>query len=162
MSRHRRWLVCGVIAAVIGGSLYDIMTDCEHWPFSPYPMYSDVRREYVLKRFWLFGIEKETGREMSLLDAQYVQPFDRSRLTHALMRIYRGQVDRQPLLSRALQDCWVRYEALRRAGRHHGPPLSGVQLYLMTWQLASSGHQAEQQASRELLAEVTDSTDSGE
>jgi hypothetical protein len=28
-----------LIAGVIGGSLYDIVTRQEHWPFSNYPMF---------------------------------------------------------------------------------------------------------------------------
>lgn len=152
MSKRRLLLVHAVIALLICGSLYDIITGSEHWPFSPYPMYSGVQRERSLSSQWLFGVvEEEPYREIPIRGYQYIQPFDQTRLTLALIRA-RGNSNKQ-LLNQALRDCLVRYERLRLAGLHDGPPLRGLKIYELEWKLDPKASNLNEPYRRTLLAE---------
>ncbi len=82
MSRRRLKVVYALLAVIMGGSFYDLIVDLEHWPFSQYPMYSDLEKSRSLTAFRLFGITDE-GSEISLDNIRYLQPFDNSRLPEA-------------------------------------------------------------------------------
>src|SRR5262249_26175406 len=49
MSPARLTAVYFLLTLLIGGSLYDIKTGREHWPLSPYPMFSGIEREASLR-----------------------------------------------------------------------------------------------------------------
>jgi len=151
MGRRRIWLVYAVIVVLGGGSLFAIINDAEYWPFSPYGMYSDMRRERSLTWLRLFGVTKaEEPQEIPLLAPEYIQPFDQARLPKAL-----SQMSRNPDKQReALRDCLRRYESLRQAGRHHGPPLQGVRLYRLEWQLDPLARNVDRPERRALILEV--------
>lgn len=151
MGRPRIWLVYTTIAVITGGSLFAIIKDAEYWPFSPYGMYSDMRRERSLTWLRLFGVTKaEEPQEIPLLAPEYIQPFDQSRLPKAL-----SQMRRNPdKLREALRDCLMRYESLRLAGRHQGPPLQGIRLYRLEWQLDPWARNADRPDRRTLILEV--------
>lgn len=151
MGRERLWLVYAVIAVIGGGSLFAIINDAEYWPFSPYGMYSDMRRERSLTWLRLFGVTNaEEPQEIPLLATEYIQPFDQSRLPKALSQMRRNP-DKQ---REALRDCLTRYESLRRAGHHHGPPLQGIRLYALEWQLDPWARNADRPERRDLILEV--------
>lgn len=151
MGRERIWLVYTIIAVVAGGSLFAIIRDAEYWPFSPYGMYSDVRRERSLIRRRLFGVLAGDGsQEIPLVDPQYIRPFDEERLSRALSQMPRNSDKRRE----ALRDCLVRYEELRQAGRHHGPPLQGIRLYQVYWQLDPWARNVDQPYRRDFMLEV--------
>src|SRR5438552_19071475 len=86
-ARSRRWLVHAVIGVIVVGSFYDIVTGREHWPFSPYAMYSRVRREGTLTTLRLYGVTEDGPAEMPLIADAYLQPFRRARLAGALSRM---------------------------------------------------------------------------
>ena len=143
-----------VIALLIGGSLYDIITGSEHWPFSPYAMFSNVEREPFMSRHLLFGVtEQEPGDEITLQSFQYIRPFMENRLNSAFRRM-KSEPDGQQLLTEALHDCLTRYERLRLAGCHDGPPLQGIRLYWLQWKLDPWAKNVHQPDRRKLLAEV--------
>lgn len=157
MSRSRIWLVYFLFIFFAGGSLYDIARDQEHWPFSPYAMYSYAERERTLTMIELFGLTQDNGtpREVPLRDYQYIEPFQSARLRTALSILEADQSPKRPqLLTEALQDCLVRYERLRRAGRHDGPHLSTIRLYRLQWQLDPWARNVERPDYRQILAEV--------
>jgi hypothetical protein len=160
MSKQRILFLNVVIALLIVGSLYVIVTDQEYWPFSQYPMYSMlIEQKDSLEALRLFGVtQEEPHQEIPLRDNQYVQPFARSRLHSALKWIYikseRNPEKRQQMLNEALLDCLKRYEELRLAGRHDGPPLQGMRLYGVRWQLETRAGNVDQPDYRKLLAEV--------
>jgi glucosyl-dolichyl phosphate glucuronosyltransferase len=135
MGTPRLAFVHALLAVVIGGSLYDIRTGREHWPLSPYPMFSIVDREPTVKCLRIVGIAAGRDREeIPLLDADVIRPFDQCRLTSALSRTFHDPA-RRDLVHEQLRDCLARYEARRLKGEHEGPPLSGVRLYEMQWTL---------------------------
>ena len=75
LEKRREFLVYAVIFIIIGGSLFDIITQWEHWPFSPYSMFSSVRRDYSLSWLKLFGLtDIDSSREIPLTEPQYIQP----------------------------------------------------------------------------------------
>jgi hypothetical protein len=157
MSRPRFWLISTVIAAIIGGSLFDVGTGREHWPFSPYKMYDRALQEPYTTTLRLFGF---TGgvqpREIHLNETRYTEPMNRIRLHHALatmMSVGEAPAGEQRLRE-ALNACLKRYEVLRQAGRHHGPPLQGIRLYRLTWKLDPWARNAGRPDRKEFLIEV--------
>lgn len=152
MTSRRLAFIHVLIAGVIGASSYDIVTGQDHWPFSSYPMFAGVHRTQLFEWPRLFGVTPD-GREVPLLGDDLLWPFDQSRLPLGLRTMYRSQGS-GPRMSAALQDCLVRYEQRRRAGRHHGPALTGVRLYFLTWPLDPYGANLERPTRRTLVAEV--------
>ena len=134
MSHRRLAWIHGLILTVLAGSLYCIAADAEYWPFSQYPMYSTIVRPGAYSDLTLVAsTATEPAREFSLTAEKYLIPFDWVRLREALVRL-EAQPDHRAKLSEALRGCWQRYDMLRRAGRHHGPPLAAVRLYRQTWE----------------------------
>ncbi len=168
MSQRRVLLVTVVIALLIIGSLFCVVFDREYWPFSQYPMFSEVKRDYSYSGQRLYGVAQEAPHhEVPLLASSYdesyayMEPFDQIRLSTALGRIKstRDPERRQKLLEEALLDCLKRYEELRLAGHHDGPPLQGMRLYKSSWQLDARAANVDQPDSRELIAEVEQRSD---
>jgi hypothetical protein len=153
---YRLWLVYAVLAVIVGGSFFDIITGREHWPFSPYPMYATVPQDRALTQMRLYGVTEDTPpREMPLVAFERIQPFSPSNLQNSLARIsaHREPV-RRVLLEKALRDCLDRYESLRRAGRHSGPPLRGVRLCRVHWKLDPWARNVDRPDRRELVYAV--------
>jgi len=150
MTRSRLWLVHAVIVLIVGGQLYDMVRDEEHWPFGPYEMFSyvDEAKTYdALRVFGVRGVE-----EVPLLAFDYLRPFDQARLTTVLGLIR----DSDPSGTRtreALRDTWGRYEEGRQTRRHRGPPIDGVRLYAVQWRLNPDARNISAPERRELIAE---------
>ena len=154
MTKHRILIVQAVVALLIGGSFHDIITGEEHWPLSSYPMYARLAREFSYSSLELYGVTEEIPQhEIRLTAPEYIQPFDKSRLTVAFARL-QSNPQREGLVSEALRDCLRRYENLRRTGRHQGPRLQGLRLYQVQWSLEPLAGNADRLSSRRLLAEV--------
>src|SRR5262245_34254033 len=132
----RRRLVTALAAIITAGYLTELALDPpppgEHWPFSQYPMYSNLSKEsFVARR--LYGVVRGgSGREIPLWDEEFIRPFDHSRLWFSWDRLDKS-ADRRRLLPIALRDCLERYEARRVEGRHGGPRLEAVRLYSLRW-----------------------------
>jgi hypothetical protein len=153
MTRSRIAFIHLLISVILFGSLYDIATQQEHWPFSDYPMFSNVHRESVLEWPRLYGVRTD-GSELALLDHQYLAPLDQSRLPLGLRRIYREEGS-GPRLQDAIADCLRRYERRRVAGKHDGPPLRALRLYLVSWNLEPYAANLDRPNSRQLIGQVT-------
>ncbi len=154
MSLRRFVFVHTLLAVLIGGSLYDIRTGREHWPLSPYPMFSIVARDPSLRCLRIVGvIAGGAGQEIPLLDSQLIQPFDQCRLTSALSRTFTDP-QRRSAIHEQLRDCFGRYEARRAAGEHDGPPIDGVRLYEMVWTLDADAGNVSAPDSRRLVDTV--------
>lgn len=126
----KRWLVYAVLAAVMSGSLWAAISGRERWPFSPYPMYAWVEVDRSVKRLQLCGVRSDrSDQEVPLAALRYLRPFDDARLSAALWRLW----DTPEQLGEALRYCLRRYEWLRRHGRHQGPPIEAIRLYVYEW-----------------------------
>ena len=154
ISRSRFLLVHLGLAVLLAGSGFDILAGREHWPFSNYPMYSRIERDRTVTKLHLYGVpEGAATREFPLLDHRYIQPFDKTRLTSALQQLQR-RPDAERQLREAARDVLERYEVLRQAGRHDGPPLQAVRLYRLEWRLDPRARNVDQPDGRALLLEV--------
>lgn len=150
MSKSRLMVVYGLGAIIFGGALSDLVRDTEHWPFSQYTMYSQIEASKTYSMLRLYGVVQRSPLiEMQLDSNLYLQPFDNSRLPFALERGLR-----ENKLDEEVTDCLTRYEALRRAGRHHGPPLVAMRLYRLTWTLDPSASNVDRPDRKDLLTEV--------
>jgi hypothetical protein len=154
ISIRRVTLVQFLVAALVGASAYDIRTGQEHWPFSPYPMFSDVERLWTLDGFRLFGVTDEASpREIPLLESDLIAPFDQARLAAAFRRTYNDPA-RRDLLAVMLTDCLERYERRRALGQHEGPALRAVRLYDFHWTLDPHATNVDTPDRRRLIAQV--------
>jgi hypothetical protein len=152
MSTRRLVIAHALIIFVIAGSVYDIGTRQEHWPFSNYPMFSTVHREPFLTWLRLFGVTTD-NREIPLLSYNELWPLDQSRLPLGLRR-FTGEPDNKPRLQGAIADVMNRYNARRAKGEINGPELRAVRLYKMGWTLEPFAANLNQPSTRELLAEA--------
>ena len=157
VERRREILIYIVIFVIAGGSLFDIITRGEHWPFSRYPMFSSVKRDYSYTEFKLFGVPKNNPQsEMNLLEPQYIRPLT---ILHLSMTFKKKPVNLtyekyiQEVLTRILE----RYELLRLTGDHDGPQLRGIRLYQYLWKLDPKGRHVDQPYARELIFEIINS-----
>jgi hypothetical protein len=154
MTRLRTLLVYSLFAMITGGTLYDLLRDTEHWPFSPYPMYSWVVKSHAFIILRLYGVtESEPQTEFPLTDNRFLQPFDNSRLPNALDDIV-GNPKRRYMLDEAVRDCLLRYETLRRAGSHSGPSLRAIRLYRVYWVLDSRARNVDRPDRKDLIVEI--------
>lgn len=150
--RWRLLVVYALGAVVLGGSVFDSVTDTEHWPFSPYSMFSYVEtpadHSYTLLR--LYGVtQRQPLLEFPMYKNEYFEPFDNSRMPAALLIAVR-----ENRLTPALEDCLKRYDALRTSGIHHGPALQALRLYRVTWLLDPQARNVDNPDRKELLGEV--------
>jgi hypothetical protein len=152
MSTARLIVVHVVIALVLGGSAYDILTRQEHWPWSNYPMFAQVHRNAVLSWYRLYGVDDQ-DREIPLLNPAYLWPLDQSRLSVGLRAIAQEH-DSGPRLRDAVANALDRYEDRRRAGAHGGPELRGMRLYSVQWDVVPYATNFDRPSSRMLIAEV--------
>jgi hypothetical protein len=156
LKKKREYLVYAVIFVITAGSVFDIATQREHWPFSPYSMFSSVRRDYSLTRLKLFGVTKtNTTSEIPLTKPQYIQPLSDIQIQIALSKKKKlDDVSYEKYLEEALQHILSRYEVLRIAGKHDGPEILGIRLYRYEWKLDPMIHAPERPDARELIFEV--------
>jgi hypothetical protein len=152
LTRRRLWFVHAVIAFVVGGHVYDVVRDKENWPFSPYPMFSQVDESRIHKTLRIFGITSDG--ETPLLSYESLHPFDQCRLATALTRIRDERESASADLREAVRDVWARYEARRQSGAHDGLPLLGARLYAVQWHLDAYARNARQPDERVMLIEV--------
>jgi hypothetical protein len=128
MKRWRLWLVNGVIAVLVVGHLWEIGRQSEHWPFSNYPMWARVTREWRLRHVVPLGVTaEEPFEEVKLTDPAYFAPMPMYYQRLNLERAARRKRDDM------LRDYLAHYEQRRREGLHDGPPLRSIRLYEHAW-----------------------------
>lgn len=157
MSRLRLLLIHAAIAVVVLGHLRSLITDTEDWPFSRYPMYSyPPPKELIAYR--VVGVvggrsAVEAEREVPLTNPRYFRPLSYLAVGATLSRLDQ-RLDREAALDGAILQLAARYEALRRAGRHDGPPLTGMRLYKLSWSVQPDAGNGDTPDRRELVREV--------
>jgi GT2 family glycosyltransferase len=146
--------VHALVGLLLIGSAFDIVTGREHWPFSPYPMFSAVERSRTLDSLLLTGVSADSsGREFVLRDAAFIAPFDQCRLNTALQRA-RSTRDGGVRLRAMLQDTLRRYEFQRERGSHDGPPLRAVRVYEAHWTLDAQATNVDSPDRTRLIDEI--------
>ncbi len=144
MRPARLVLVHALIALIVGGSFWDIARDQEHWPFSQYPMFSSVERDWSHRTLRLFTVST-AGNELPLLDGALLQPFDQCRLSTSLIRLRQNN----RALQTALADVYERV-ASRVVPRGD---VVALRLYDLRWKLTPGVSTDSHPDSRALLAE---------
>jgi hypothetical protein len=153
MTLRRRVFVHLVIFSIVAGSLYDIATSQEHWPFSDYPMFASIHRKHALDNWYrVFGVTPD-GREVAIRRYDELWPLDQSRLPLGVRRIVQTPGS-EARVQAALEDILRRYEARRVARQHGGPRIDGVRLYSLSWDLEPYGANIDRPRSKTLIAEV--------
>jgi hypothetical protein len=157
----RRWRVALVLllaAFIVGGHLYDIVTQREHWPFSFYPMYGRVQKKRQLSVLTLCLITRgEDGKRhmMRITDDKYVPGLGEARLRNILMAAW-GRDGSQPGAVRktreVLRAYLESYEANRVKRLHDGPAAIEAQLCRMTWPLKGDASSQKARTVESLLA----------
>jgi len=157
-SRLRRVAMYALLGVLVGGSIVAIVRDDksgrELWPFSAFPMYSN-RPGWISRSHRVFGVLREDPtREIPLIADEYLYPIEHSRFYMAIRRMEESGRDRDQALAAALRETLERYEANRKAGRHHGPALRAVRLYELQYRLDPWARNRDRADERRLLAEV--------
>jgi hypothetical protein len=152
MSLARMRLVSLLVVGIAAGQLYDTILDRDHWPFSSYPMFSHPRQTMVVQMKRLYGLT--ANGEVAIVVPRHLVPFHEARLMTAFKRIGR-RPDRDVRLRAALRWTLDRYETLRASGRHDGPTLRGMRLYIVTWPIHPQAANRDAPLQRQLVAEVT-------
>ncbi len=84
MSKPRFLLANGVIVFLIVCSFVALAIDTEPWPFSNYPMFSNLQngtgRDYSLGKSQFYGVLREEPHQEIPLRGSYIQPFKDDRL----------------------------------------------------------------------------------
>jgi|SRR5215203_268461 len=162
MSGQRVLLVNAVIVLLIVGPLLCIAFDSEYWPFSQYPMFSDVERKHsFVEEMHLYGVTREKPHHEFLLADEYIRPFSESHLSSLLKELEskRDPAIRSRLLNKALLVSLRRYEKSRLAGNHDGPPLQGIRLYFEEWEFDARAQTVDQPDHRKRIFEVGQRSD---
>jgi len=130
MSVARILFVHALIAALVVPSLYDTFSGEEHWPYSPYPMYSRIAAATPPPRYHLYGVTlDDPPAEIRLPERSYAGPLNPLRLQAALSRLAAGEQPEASLRA-VLRNFLERYEAERQRSAAL-PGVRGVRLYLV-------------------------------
>ena len=146
-----RWIaVNAIIVGIIGLQFLEVARQGEHWPYAQYAMYAS---EHGGEITWYRVYGVTPGGEFPLDRDEYFPPFDPQRLSFAFApRPTRPDLVVPPP-PELLTVVGTLYEKARVAGRHQGPPLTGLRAYRLTWQLDRTLANRAQPA-QQLLGEV--------
>ena len=135
MSRARLLTVNLLLLVILAGSLTDIALGREHWPFSPYPMYSRLELARESRKVMIFAVPENAAKAPFPLQTwEMIQPFERTRLNTAMARLVRS-TQAEEALRAAARDVWRRYREGRNEGRRSRPKLREVRVYQVHWPL---------------------------
>lgn len=150
MKPWRVWLVYGVLALLVLPHLHEIARQQEHWPYSNYPMWARVSRDWHISNVVPVGLSDENPPvEEKLTDPNYLAP-----LPLYYQRLVFQKAARRPAMrDEVLRDYLATYEQRRVAQKHFGPPMKGVRLYEWYWTMRPDAANAESPDRKTLLYE---------
>jgi hypothetical protein len=160
MRRWRVWMVYVVLFAIVAGHLVEVVTQREHWPFSPYQMWSIASTSWDVTHYDLRGVTAESNpREIDLYESQYLYPlpsrFMNLHLIEAAKDAEKGKTAKQAMVAR---ETLKHYEQRRQAKQHDGPPLQAIRLYRFDWKMNKDATNAKQPDRVTLLYDSADPT----
>jgi len=148
-----------VIAVILGGHFAALALDREAWPFSPFPMYSQKRTEWVREAYALYGVPRVgAANEVPLESGAQLSPWGPDNLSNSfasLLAVDSARGRTTAALAGFLRD----YERRRQRGEHHGPPLGVLRLYKTVTPLDPRAATAATPRKTELIAEVVEPDD---
>lgn len=156
ITRARRFLAYGLLAAIMGGLLFCIVMGKDLWPFSNYPMYAQIRTG-TWSIYELHGVPKVPAVE------EFRIPRDELPIVgwrnHGIVRLATRALSdpgAEPELHSALRAVGPLYEECRERGQISTPSLAGIRLYRRTFARDQSEGRFElRPLERTLVAEVS-------
>jgi hypothetical protein len=127
VSRPRMILATSLILSLITIHLYEIIASTEHWPFSSYPMYSELHDSDTFTTLNLIGIRASDNKPIPLNSTWQRKTFTR------LAR----RDDAPQKLHSALKKFFDAYQ--KEAKKNHKPPLKSLRLYQEKARLTETG-----------------------
>jgi len=118
-----------VIAIVVLGQLTALALQRELWPFSHYPMYSELQADWTFESQRLYGVLEE-GEEIPLETGSFFEPYEAYDISEVLAK---AAGDREKL-DRELHSFLSWYE--NRAAVHGGPKLRSLRAYRVLYSLS--------------------------
>lgn len=141
--RRRKLLVFGLLAFLVGGQAWAMITQEEHWPFSPYPMYADVNATPTIRMTRLIGLTPAPEHRELTMDAAWLRKeFARAaRHPQAHERLQR------------LMRTYVKHYGWTNPVDPTGKPLEAFRVYEQVWYLRPDAGNRQQPDENRLLAE---------
>ena len=134
MGRRRLYVAHAALGFILLGHGYDIVRQQEHWPFSNYPMWARLSREWHVRQVAPVGLTDDSPpREVDLMYEGYFAPMPLQYQRLKFQAVARGR--RAAERDKVLGDYLGHYERRRAAGLHGGPPLVGMRLYERHWDM---------------------------
>jgi hypothetical protein len=150
MKPWRVWLVNGLVAALVLGHLMEVARQTEHWPFSNYPMWARVSKEWTETQVVPVGVLADNpSEEVPLNDPAYFAPMP----VYYQRLNFRSAARKPGLRDRMLGDYLNRYERRRQSDEHDGPPLRAIRLYELYWTMDRGATNAATPERRTLIYE---------
>lgn len=152
-TRTRRRLILLGLLGFVALSAFHALTGREHWPFSPYAMYSTIKSPEGAVKLVLVAVEPN-GREDRLLSSRALAPLNRVKVDSTLARARRADeaagrgAEASP--GSRLRDTFADLCTVL-ALRH--PGAAGFRLYRAEWRLLPDASNLETPEVWELLAE---------
>src|SRR5256885_11682694 len=110
MERWRVRLVNAIVAVLVLGHLMEIARKTEHWPFSNYPMWARVSKEWHETQVVPVGVAADDpAEEVSLTDPAYFAPMP----VYYQRLDFRNVAQKPGVRERLLRDYLDRYERRR-------------------------------------------------
>ena len=151
-ARTGRKVVVGVLfILIVGGQVIAVARSEEYWPFSPYPMYSEIAQPGEYTQVRLVAVMND-GREL---------PLDAAWLRKWMNRLARRE-NAQDELQRAMVK-YVRKDGWHRPGesKKSPPRVKALRAYEQHWTLKGDAANASKPDSSKLLAEIRRSPSGG-
>jgi hypothetical protein len=146
VSQRSRWVVLGLLLVIVGGHLVEVVTQREHWPFSPYQMWSRPSLGWEVNREMLRGVTDEpTPREVPLAPGQ-LDPIPYQMVVVNLQTANKAVRNNDPAKAKRLIDgLLTHYNNRVAAGKNTGPKLKALRLYQVTWLMDTDASEASRQ-----------------
>jgi hypothetical protein len=146
LKRSRLWIVYGLLAVIVLGHLVEVVTQREHWPFSPYQMWSKPAVGWEVKREMLRGVTDEpTPREIALQPGQ-LYPIPYQMVVVNMQTANKAVQNKDPeQAKRIINGLLAHYNNRVAAGKNPGPKLRGLRLYQVVWKMDADASEASRQ-----------------
>lgn len=143
MKPSRVWIVYAILAVLIAGHLFEVVTQHEHWPFSPYQMWSKPSLGWDVNREMLRGVTDEpTPREVAIGPGQ-LSPIPYQMVVVNMQTAKRAVQEGRPKdAEQIINGLLTHYNNRLAAGKFQGMKLKGLRLYQVTWKMDTDASEA--------------------
>jgi hypothetical protein len=144
--RSRIWIVYVLLAVIVLPHLAEVALQREHWPFSPYQMWSKPSTGWEVNREMLRGVTDEPQpREIALAPGQLAPiPYQMVvvNMQDAKRAVQKGDT---ALAKRLIDGLLLHYNNRVDSGKNPGPKLKELRLYQVAWKMDTDASAASKQ-----------------